>query len=146
MNRATRNELSRRTVVGALAASSVMPVAGAAASSTVDSTLVDLGRQFDQLAKYIDDPCGEGGLLTEDFFAKFHKTEADILSTPAKTIDGYRVKARAACWALLGDIDQNAGSTTDERMALSIVRDLIQQYDPELEKPGALQELVSRKS
>jgi hypothetical protein len=138
-------KLSRRTLIGALAASSVMPVAGAAASSTVDSRLVDLGRQFDQLAKYIDDPCGDGRQLTEEFFAKFHRIEAEILSTPAKTIEGYRVKARAACWALLGDIDPNTGSTTDERMALSIIRDLIQQYDPELEKPGALQELVSPK-
>jgi hypothetical protein len=28
-------------------------------------------------------------------------------------------------------------------MAMSIVRDLIQQYDPELEQPGALKELVA---
>jgi hypothetical protein len=139
-------KLSRRTLIGALAASSVMPAVGAAASSAVDSRLVDLGRKFDQLSKYIDDPCGEGGLLTKEFFTKFHQIEAEIHSIPAKTIDGYRVKARAACWALLGDIDPNTGSTTDERMALSIIRDLIQQYDPELEKPGALQELVSHKS
>jgi hypothetical protein len=138
-------KLSRRTLVGALAASSVMPTAtGAEESSAVDTRLVDLGRQFDALEKYIDDPCGDGSQLTEEFFTKFHQIQADILSTPAKTIDGYRVKARAACWALLGDIDPDTGSSTDQRMALSIVRDLIQQYDPELEKPGALKELVSR--
>jgi hypothetical protein len=138
-------KLSRRTLMGALAASSAMPAVGATASGEVDARLVELGRQFDRVAKFIDD-AGEGReQQIDECLAKFHQIEAEILSTPAKTIEGYRVKARAACWALLGDIDPNTGSTTDERMALSIVRYLIQQYDPELEKPGALQELVSHK-
>jgi hypothetical protein len=101
-------KLSRRTLIGALAASSAMPTAaGAEESSAVDTKLVDLGRQFDQLAKHIDDPCGDGGQLTEEFFTKLNQIEAEILSTPAKTIEGYRVKARTACWALLRDIDPN---------------------------------------
>jgi hypothetical protein len=53
------------------------------------------------------------------------------------------VKARAACWALLGDLDPAGQSTTDKRMALSLVRDLIRLYDPGLERPGALEKLVS---
>jgi hypothetical protein len=139
-------KLSRRTLIGALAASSAMLTATRAEeSSTVDVRLVDLGRHFDRVTKFIDD-AGEGReQQINERLAKFHQIEAEILSTPAKTIEGYRIKARAACWALLGDIDPNTGATTDERMAMSIVRDLIQQYDPELENPGALQELVSHK-
>jgi hypothetical protein len=47
------------------------------------------------------------------------------MAAPAQTIDGLRVKARAACWALLGDLDDGDPSTMDKRIALSIVRDLI---------------------
>src|ERR1700730_8357632 len=54
-------------------------------------------------------------------------------------MEGLRVKARAACWARLGDLDPASGSTTDERMALPIIRDLIRLFDPNLEQPGALQ-------
>jgi hypothetical protein len=43
--------------------------------------------------------------------------------------------------ARLGDLDPT-GETTDERMALSIVRDLIRLFAPELERPGALTELA----
>jgi hypothetical protein len=57
-------------------------------------------------------------------------------------MEGLCVKARAACWALLGDLNDPAGATTDERMALSIVRDLIRLYHPALEQPGASQQLV----
>ena len=50
------------------------------------------------------------------------------------------VKARAACWALLGDLDPMDEPTTDKRMALSIVRDLIRLHDPDLEHAGALKQ------
>jgi hypothetical protein len=50
------------------------------------------------------------------------------------------VKARAACCARLGDLDDRA--TGGERMSLSIVRDLIRLYDRNLERPGALTQLV----
>jgi hypothetical protein len=39
--------------------------------------------------------------------------------------------------ALLGDLDPAGAKTLDQRMALSIIRDLIQLYDPRLERPGA---------
>ncbi len=51
--------------------------------------------------------------------------------------DGCHRKARAACWALLGD------QVHDRQAAgASVVRDLIRLYDPGLEQPGALKELV----
>ena len=57
-------------------------------------------------------------------------------------MEGLCVKARASCWALLGDLDDASDATTDRRMTLSIVRDLIRLYDPGLERPGALKALV----
>ena len=137
-------QLSRRAVVGSLAASPIMPACIAAAESSLgDARLSELGRQFDQLVDHFDTPGKSAECFTEEFFARLDRVEAEILSTPARSIQGYRVKARAACWALLGDIDPHSGSTTDRRMALSIIRDLIQQYDPELEQPGALRKLAS---
>ncbi len=63
-------------------------------------------------------------------------------STPATTIHGLRVKARAACWALLGELEWDDQLTTEKKMALSIVRDLIRLYDPDLERDGPLKDLV----
>jgi hypothetical protein len=137
-------ELSRRAVIGSLAASPIMPAGLALAKSTlVDAKLTELGRQFHELVTQFDDQDRAPAYFTDEFFTRLNRVEAEILSTPARSIEGYRVKARAACWALLGDIDPHSGTTTDRRMALSIVRDLIQQYDPELEQPGALAKLVS---
>jgi hypothetical protein len=67
---------------------------------------------------------------------------SEIATTQASTMQGFCVKARAACWALLGDLDEPGDATTDRRMALSIVRDLIRLYSPGLERPGALKQLA----
>jgi hypothetical protein len=56
---------------------------------------------------------------------------------------GLCVKARAACWALLGDLDPSNQPSTDKRMGLSIIRDLIRVHAPHLEQPGALKQLVA---
>ena len=77
-----------------------------------------------------------------DVLEKLGRVGAEILAIQAKTIDGLRVKARAACWALLGDLDPAEDATIDKSMALSIVRDLIRLHDPNLEHPGALKALV----
>jgi hypothetical protein len=57
-------------------------------------------------------------------------------------MEGLFVKARARCWALLGDLDYSEQSPMTERMELSIVRDLIRLHNPSLERPGALKTLV----
>jgi hypothetical protein len=44
---------------------------------------------------------------------------------------------------LLGDLDPTTGATTDARMALSIVRDLIRLYDPDREGPNAIPDLLA---
>jgi hypothetical protein len=51
--------------------------------------------------------------------------EAAIAATPARTIAGLCVKARAANWSREGLIDPLGEQCTDERMAWSIVRDLM---------------------
>jgi hypothetical protein len=124
------HELSRRVVVGSLAAGSILPTAAVTAevsSSLIDARLIDLGRQFHELVEHFDNAGQTAGYSAEEFFVRLERVEAEILSIPA----------------LLGDIDPHSCSTTDRRMAMSIVRDLIQQYDPELEQPGALKELVA---
>jgi hypothetical protein len=108
-----------------------------------DATLIALGRQFDEVTAQIDHAIDHKSDLAAGTLDQLGLIEAEILSTQAKTIDGLQVKARAACWGLLGDLDVAGQSTTNERMALSIVRDLIRLYDPQLEHPGALKRLTA---
>jgi hypothetical protein len=124
--------ISRRERVGGIASLAATP-----AGAKADTELVALGNQFDALTRVFDsaDPWDD---VAE---AQFAKLESAILDTQAVTMEGLRVKARAACWARLGDLDPASGSTTDARMALSIIRDLIRLFDPKLEQPGALQKL-----
>jgi hypothetical protein len=117
--------ISRREMVGGIATLATTP-----ASAKTDRELVALGNQFDALTRVFDTAYDD---------AQFEKVENAILNTQAVTMEGLRVKARAACWARVGDLDPASGSTTDERMALSIIRDLIRLFDPKLERPGALQ-------
>ncbi|HEY5505367.1 MAG TPA: hypothetical protein VIK28_09430, partial [Sedimentisphaerales bacterium] len=96
----------------------------------------------DTLAERFDQIISGSSDFDDDFIAEFDCIENAILTSHATTIDGLRVKARAACWALLGDLNPSGELTTDKRMALSIVRDLILLYDSYLENPGALKKMV----
>jgi hypothetical protein len=107
-----------------------------------DAELVALGNKFDEIANALDDAI-ENKTDLMDLLEQLRPIDAALAATSAKSIDGLRVKARAACWSRLGDLDPTDESTTDRRMALSIVRDLIRLYDPGLERPNALQELVA---
>lgn len=121
-----------------------MPFQQGDGPAAADTELLELGRQFEEIVTQMDmvtdrklEDAALGGLL-----AKLELVEPAIVAFPATTIDGLRVKARAAAWALLGDLDPTGGSTTDERMSMSIVRDVIRLYDPEREDEGALTRLV----
>jgi hypothetical protein len=107
-------------------------------AANADTELVALGSQFDALTRVLD-----ATDLWGDMADALDRIESAILNTQAVTMEGLRVKARAACWARLGDLDPASGSTTDERMALSIIRDLIRLFDPKLEQPGALQKIFA---
>ena len=132
---------SRRALLAGLA---IVPLAQLSTEAMVadDVKLIILGRKFDTLAAEIDHSIERGPDIAMDALEQFSHVTAEILTIHAKTIDGLRVKARAACWALLGDLDPVDGSTLDKSMALSIVRDLIRFHDPSLEHPGALRKLV----
>lgn len=139
----TRAVLNRRSVLGSLAtstflAATTLPVE----ASSADTSIIELGYEFNSLAAQIDHAIETGLDVSMDVLEQFSRVGAEILTIQAKTIDGLRVKARAACWALLGDLDPAEDATLDKSMALSIVRDLIRLHDPNLEHPGALKALV----
>jgi hypothetical protein len=135
---------SRRAMVASLVAVSAVPTGAITSDSTSsDDDLVDLGRQFDEVVSEIDQSIDGGSDLVVEVLARLDRIEAAVLATEAATIDGLRVKARAACWARLGDIDASDQPSMDLRMAMSIVRDLIRVHDPELERTDALVQLLA---
>lgn len=144
---------TRRVILAELASAAALSMNSVATGSAEQSISVDaltpnssgliaMGRRFEALAKKIDDEI-EGRLDIEmSMLDEFGRVEAEIVSTSASTLEELCVKARAACWALLGDVEPGNYSTMDKRMAFSIVRDLVRLTDPSLLQPGALQRLV----
>jgi hypothetical protein len=137
--------LSRRQLVAALTIPSMAGWESQAIEAwSPDAELIKLGRQFDEVTAQIDaaisDPTTD---IADEILDRLGRIEAKILNTQSLTVDGLRVKARATCWALLGDLDPTGEPTPDKRMSLSIVRDLIRLYDSNLECPGALKKLVA---
>jgi hypothetical protein len=117
---------SRRSILASLAASGMAAsTATAAERSSTDCKPVALGRQFDTLTAQIDHAIEDGTDIAWEVLHQLDGVEAEIVATPATTIDGLCVKARAACWALLGDFDSVDQSTTDRRMMASIACDLM---------------------
>jgi hypothetical protein len=100
-------------------------------SQAQDTKLISLGLHFDRLTRTWDD----AALKTHNTYDNFdivaliesiNPIEAGIVSTQAKTIDGLLVKAHAANWSREGRINPEYERSTDQKMAWSIVRDLIQ--------------------
>jgi hypothetical protein len=138
-----QKSISRRVALGSLATSPLLAIAmPAAAASSADAHLLALGRDHEVAAAQLDFAIEHGTDVAWNDLEKLGRVGAEILTIQAKTIDGLRVKARAACWALLGDLDPIDNMTLDKSMALSIVRDLIRLHDPSLEHSGALKKLV----
>lgn len=134
--------ISRRTTLGSLVASLVPAPTLSLSTSSADSHLLALGRDFDATAAKLDRAIASGIDFDGDLLEQIDRLDTEIANTQALTMEGLFVKARAACWALLGDLEDSGNVATDRRMALSIVRDLIRLYEPGLEKPGALKKLV----
>lgn len=133
---------SRRAVVSSLA---IVPLAAFAARAieAADTALLTLGREFDEVAAQVDHGIDDGSDFADGVLNRLGQILTEIEAMPATTIEGLSVKARVACWALLGDLDTPDQSTSDERMTLSILRDLIRRYDGRLERPGAIKKLVA---
>jgi hypothetical protein len=129
---------TRRAVIAGVAAAPVLLPAMTSASEVPDAGLLELGKQFQAIVQGLEG-CDWSDDLLLDSLAK---VEEEILRIHATTMEGLFVKASAACWALLGDLNCPAKSTTDLRMSLSIVRDLVRRFDPGLEKPGARRALL----
>jgi hypothetical protein len=106
-----------------------------------DAELIELGRQFEEIRAALDREIAGGTELGA--LERLAVVEPAIVAMPATTIEGMRVKARAACWAMLGDFEDLDGPTSDVRMARSIVRDLIRLYDPDRERPNAVRDLLA---
>jgi hypothetical protein len=131
--------VSRR---GVLSAVSARWLSFATCTSTTDLHLLVLGRAFEDISATFDELIAGTIDLGDGLMEQFDGIERQILATPATTIEGLRVKARVACWALLGDLDAVDQSTTDKRMMASILCDLIRLHDPDMERPGAIAALV----
>lgn len=129
---------SRRS---ALFSASIIPAVAArhAQSTGADSALLALGRQFDSIAAHLDN---NGLDVCWDTLYEFDRVVSDIAGTPATTVDGFCVKARVGCWALVGDFESVDETTAGARMAFSIMPDLIRLRHPYLENPGAVKRLV----
>ena len=130
---------TRRAVVAGVAGAPALLPAVVSAAELPDARLIELGRQFQTIVQGLEDCAWSDDSLLDSLDA----VESEILRIHATTMEGLFVKARAACWALLGDLYGPAKkSTTDARMSLSIIRDLVRLFDPTLEKPGALRMLL----
>ncbi len=131
---------SRRLVLAGFAAAPFISLTSG--NDIADSHLVDLGREFDEISVQFDRSIEYDYRLSDEMADRFGEVLDEIEATPAFTIAGLCVKARAACWCLLGDLDTPDKATGDVSMSLSILRDLIRLHRPEMEKPGAISKLL----
>ena len=135
--------VSRRAALASLATSSLLVgTSPVFATSDADAYLLALGRDFDAASAKLDSVLANERDPPWRLLDELTHLDTEIVATQAVTMEGLCVKARAACWALLGDIDPEGQATTDKRMALSIVRDLIRLFAPNLEQPGTLTRLL----
>ena len=133
---------SRRSALFSAALASLPLLAPTRASAT-DIELVGLGLQFDATAAKLDNAIEQALDVNWSLLEDFGRIVNKIVVTPATTIEGLCVKARVGCWGLLGDLDDPGEETpAGERITLSIMRDLIRLRHPDLERPGALTQLV----
>jgi len=132
--------LSRRTALaGGLtgAAGLIAGGAGAAfAASHQDAELLDLGRQFEAAwaqerplwdasqAASDDDDAKTLYLRAQEFSKRTAEIVHQIEPQNATTLEGLRVKARAALWYFCGDLAE-FDDPTNVRLIASILRDLL---------------------
>ena len=121
--------LSRRSVLGSFAVSPVLASTGVSAEAPcADAELVALGRQLDSIPAALDRASEHDEAMA--LLEKIDTLSAAIVATPAKTLQGLYVKAHATAWALrgdfAGDFDPMDESSNNDRVAASLVRDLLE--------------------
>jgi hypothetical protein len=105
-------QFSRRSALFSAAMIPAIAVSRPAQTGAADTVLVALGHRFDALAAQLDHAVEQ---IEWETLEEISRIETQIVATPATTIEGLCVKARAGCWALLGDLDPDEQSTpTDE--------------------------------
>ena len=119
------SKLSRRAVVSGLTiASAVSSIALGAEMSSPDAELIALGRQLDSISPALDRASEHDEAIA--LLDRMESLTSTIVATPAKTLQGLYVKARATAWALEGnDLDPTKEASMNDKVAASIVRDLL---------------------
>ena len=94
-------QISRRSALYFAATAPTLAVPIHLAIADADPVLLELGRQFDAISAQLDRE-----LRTEwKTLEEFDRILQQIVCTPATTLEGLLVKARAGCWVLLGDFE-----------------------------------------
>lgn len=126
--------LTRRHI---LAAAAIAPTGALAGSDGADAELLWLGREFLRLAEQVDQlvdrasPDSDADDLTLGQFLKdMDAIEAAVLQHKASTIAGLAVKAWIVHWAKCQDLSPDDLHFLADRMALSLIRDLIALQTP----------------
>jgi hypothetical protein len=119
-----RNVSRRAVVAGIVAAPTLSAPTLAAEASSTDEELITLGAQRDLLWASLTNDHDEAMILLK----RIDAITAAIVATPAKSLQGLYVKARATVWALENDwglLNPEKESTENGRVAASVVRDLL---------------------
>jgi hypothetical protein len=124
---------SRRSVLKGLAIAPALsaPMAAAEAVSP-DAGLMALGQQLFSIQAALDHASEHDGAMA--LLERIDTLSDAIVAMPAKTVQGLYVKARATAWALLDNFDPMEESSLNDRVAASIVRDLIRLHDTSQEQ------------
>jgi hypothetical protein len=92
-------QISRRSALDFAATTPALAVSIQPVIADADLVFLEFGRQFDAISAQLDHE-----LHTEwKTLNEFDRILQQIVCTPATTLEGLLVKARAGCWALLGD-------------------------------------------
>jgi hypothetical protein len=120
------SKLSRRAVVSGLTiAPAVSSSALGAEMNSPDAELIALGRQLASISPALDRASEHDEAIA--LLDRMESLTSTIVATPAKTLQGLYVKARATAWALLegNDFDPTKEASMNDKVAASIVRDLL---------------------
>lgn len=120
------SKVSRRTVCG-LVAVSVLPTMATTAEAIIpDAGLIEIGREMEILRLKLDRESDHDAAM--NLLNSIDQLTKTIVLTPAQSLEGLYVKARATAWALENDcglLDPIKESNDNDRLAASIVRDLL---------------------
>jgi hypothetical protein len=120
-------KISRRTVISSMAAASTLAGSGNTAEANhVDGELLALGQQLETLREALDHASDHDAAMA--ILDGVDSVSTAIVLAPAQTLQGLYIKARATAWSLEHDcglLDPTKEATLNDRVAASIIRDLL---------------------